>query len=145
MNQLNRNDIALELPAGWRESTDPDHGILVCARAATTQSSGFVPTVVLDTEPVDVPLDRWQRVSRAQLASLVEDFDEEDSADFRLGGEEVHYRRIAFRSQDHDLLCEQWCWLINGVGFTLSATVARQDFADYADLFENVAASFSVL
>jgi hypothetical protein len=51
---------------------------------------------------------------------------------------------MSFRTGEHEVVSEQWCWLIQGVGFTLTGTVAREDYADYTDLFEDVAGTFSV-
>ena len=44
-----------------------------------------------------------------------------------------------------DVVTEQWAWLVDGAGVTLTASVARADYADYADLFEEVAATLAPL
>ncbi|MCW2768222.1 MAG: hypothetical protein JWO11_4181 [Nocardioides sp.] len=38
-----------------------------------------------------------------------------------------------------DLVSEQWAWLVDGRGITLTGTVARVDYPAYCDLFEAVA------
>jgi len=37
------------------------------------------------------------------------------------------------------VVSDQWAWLVDGVGVTLTCTVAREDYADYYDVFEAVA------
>ena len=141
---MNPDDVSIAVPPGWQHATDLDQGILVAARAPATPPSGFVPTFVLDAEPVEVDLDRWQRRAATHLAELLEGFELEDTDDYHLGDEAVRYCRIAFRTGEHDVVCEQWCWLVQGIGFTLSCTVAREDHAELTDLFEDVATTFSV-
>ena len=144
---LGRDDISIGVPSGWRQTFDLDHGIVMVARAPTTPGSGFVPTFVLDAEPVDGSFESWQEKSLAALSDLLERFDEEDADDYHLGPALARYRRVAHVSSvssEHHLVSEQWCWLIEGLGFTLTGTVAREDYADFCDLFEDVAGTFSV-
>jgi hypothetical protein len=51
----------------------------------------------------------------------------------------VAYRRFAHRVGLAALVSDQWAWLTDGVGVTLTCTVAREDYADYCDVFEAVA------
>jgi hypothetical protein len=141
---VGRDDISIDVPPRWRRSADPDLGIVVAARAPVTPASGFAPNLVLDAEPVDGSFDRWQESAATELSSIVEEYGEEDSDAYLLGDEQVRYRRMSFRTGEHEVVSEQWCWLIQGVGFTLTGTVAREDYADYTDLFEDVAGTFSV-
>ena len=141
---VERDDITIAVPPGWRQTSDHDHGIVMAASAAVASRSGFVPRVVLDAEPVDGSFESWQARALTVLGDLLEGFDQEDTDDYHLGTEPVRYRRVSFASNDHELVSEQWCWLIGGVGFTLTGTVAREDYADYTDLFEDVAGTFSV-
>ena len=116
----------------------------MAASAAVASRSSFVPRVVLDAEPVDGSFESWQARALTVLGDLLRGF--------RPGG----YRRLPPRHRASALpprvlrlerpraVSEQWCWLIGGVGFTLTGTVAREDYADYTDLFEDVAGTFSV-
>ena len=58
-----------------------------------------------------------------------------------LDGEPAAYTRFSHRLGGTDVVCDQWAWLRDGVGVTLTGTVALADYADYADLFEGVAAT----
>ncbi len=141
---VGRDDISIGVPSGWRQSSDLDHGIVMAARAPVTPGSGFVPEFVLDAEPVDCSFESWQEKALAALSDLLQRFDEEDTDDYQLGPGLARYRRVSHVSSEHNLVSEQWCWLIEGVGFTLTGTVAREDYADFCDLFEDVAGTFSV-
>ena len=141
---VSRDDISIGVPSGWRQTSDLDHGIVVAARAPGTPGSGFVPSFVLDAEPVDCSFESWQEKALAALSDLLQRFDDEDTDDYRLGPGLARYRRVSHVSSEHDLVSEQWCWLIDGVGFTLTGTVAREDYADFCELLEDVADTFSV-
>jgi hypothetical protein len=141
---VGRDDISISIPPRWRHCADLDHGVVVTARAPVAPVSGFVPNFVLDAEPVEGSLDAWQERALGHLGGLLEGLDEEDTDDYVLGNELVRYRRMSFSSGDHDVVAEQWCWLIQGVGFTLTGSVAREDYADYTHVFEDVAGTFKV-
>lgn len=141
---MDRNDISIGVPPGWRHTSDLEHGIVLSAHAPTAPGSGFAPTVVMDTEPVEAAFVDWRREAAAHLDHVLDGFEIEDDDVYQLGEELVGYRRVSFRGETHDLVSEQWSWLIRGVGFTLSCTVAGEDYADYTDLFEDLAATFSV-
>lgn len=73
------------------------------------------------------------------LAEVLDSFELEDADRFELGEHQVEYRRFAHRVDLVDVLCEQWAWLVDGCGLTLTCSVAREDYLDYCDLFESVA------
>ena len=141
---VGRDDISIGVPSHWRQSSDLDHGIVMAARAPATPGSGFVPRFVLDAEPVDCSFESWQESALAALGDQLQGFDQEDTDDYQLGHEHARYRRVSFVSSEHNLVSEQWCWLIEGVGLTLTGTVAREDYADFCDLFEDVAGTLAV-
>ena len=103
-----------------------------------------MPRFALDAEPVDCSFESWQEKALATLSDLLQRFEEEDTDDYPVGEDLARYRRVSFVSSEQHLVSEQWCWLIEGVGFTLTGTVAREDYADFCDLFEDVAGTFSV-
>ena len=43
------------------------------------------------------------------------------------------------------MLCDQWAWLGDGLGITLTCSAARQDYLDYCDVFEAVAETVDLL
>lgn len=138
------HDITVALPRHWTTRTDPAHGIAVAARARALPPSGFAPEVVLRTAPVTSGLDAWRSDAMTTLATQLADFDVEDSDEFDLGGRSVAYRRFAHRLGATDVVCEQWAWLVEGVGVTLTGSVARTDYVDYGDLFEAIAATVEI-
>jgi len=132
----------IALPARWRPSAAPDRGVLVAARSPVPGASGIVPLIRLEVVAVAGSLHTWRERDLASLAARRTDFELDDEDDYELDGRAVAYRRFAYRRGADDLLCEQWAWLVDGVGFTLTGTVGREDYADYCDLFEDVAATF---
>lgn len=138
------HDISVAIPRHWTTRTEPEHGVAVAARARALPPSGFAPEVVLRTAPVTSDLDAWRSDAMTALATQLTDFDVEDSDEFDLGGWPVSYRRFAHRIGATDVVCEQWAWLVEGVGVTLTGSVARTDYADYGDLFEAIAGTVEI-
>lgn len=135
-------DLTIALPPRWRRRSDPDHGVLVHARAPVVPASGTAPELVLRCAPVDDDLRTWRRAALADLREQLLDLDVEDEDAFELEGREVVYARFAHRLGLADLVSEQWSWRIGGTGITLTGTVAREDYEDYCEVFEAVAATF---
>jgi len=132
----------ISLPPRWRRHTDPEHGVVAAARCPVAGSTGVVPLIRLEVAPVRTSLQRWRTDDLAATATRRQDFEVDDEDEFDLDGREVAYRRFGFRRGADDLLCEQWAWLVDGRGFTLTCTVGRGDYADFCDLFEAVAGTF---
>lgn len=132
----------ISLPPRWRQHTDPGHGVLVTARCPVAGGTGVVPLIRLEVAPVRGTLQQWRTDDLGDTAARRTDFELDDEDEFDLEGREVAYRRFGFRRGTDDLLCEQWAWLADGRGFTLTCTVGRADYADFCDLFEAVAATF---
>lgn len=137
-----RAALALSLPASWRHTADPECGVLVSARAPTAPASGVRPRVTLRCEPVDTGPARWHEETLTGLSERLVALDVEDEDDYEIGAHEVAYRRYAHRARGVDLLCDEWAWLIDGTGYVLRCTVAREDYPDYCDVFEVVAETF---
>lgn len=135
-------DLTIALPPRWRRRADPDHGVLVHARAPSVPPSGTAPELVLRCAAVDGDLTSWRREALDELAARLPEMDVEDEDVFDLEGREVVYARFAHRLGLAELVSEQWSWRVGGVGFTLTGTVAREDYEDWCDVFEAVAATF---
>lgn len=135
-------DLTIALPPRWRRRSDPEHGVLVHARAGGVPPSGTPPELVLRCTPVDEGLNAWRRAAHAELGQRLVGFDLEDEDAFELEGRPVVYARFAHRLGLAELVSEQWSWLVGRTGITLTGTVAREDYADYCDVFEAVAATF---
>lgn len=133
---------AICLPPRWRRTSDPSGGVVVAARAPEVPGSGVRPELVLRCVPVSGDLGAWRDGAVSALATRLDDFELEDEDRYELGGHEVDYRRFAHRAALDDLLCDQWAWLVDGQGLTLTCTVAREDYADYCDVFEAIAETF---
>jgi len=132
----------IAVPPHWRRSADPGNGVLVSARCPVAGPTGVVALIRLEVEPVSGSLPRWRAEDLRTTATRRTDFELDDEDDYDLDGREVSYRRFAFRRDADDLLCEQWAWLEDGLGYTLTCTVGRADYLDYCDVFEAVAATF---
>ena len=133
------NDPAIILPPRWRCSFEPERGVVVTARQASIPPSGVPPELVLCRTRVDDSLASWRTRALAGLAERLEAFELEDEDDLELDGREATYRRFSHRTGLADLVSDQWAWVVDGVGVTLTCTVAREDYADYCDVFEAVA------
>lgn len=137
--------LGIALPPQWRRRSDPERGIVVSARVTTLPASGVRPEITLRCAPVDgTDLDAWRAEVLAEAARSLDDFALEDADTVDLDGHDVAYRRFAHRIGPADVLCEQWSWLLDGYGVTLTGSVAREDYADHCDLFETVAETVEV-
>lgn len=132
-------DPAILLPPRWRRTSDPEHGVVVAARQASLPPSGVRPELILRLTPVEDSLAEWRARAVDRLRERLDAFDLEDADEVELDGREAAYRRFAHRDGLADVVSDQWAWLVDGVGVTLTCTVAREDYADYCDVFEAVA------
>jgi hypothetical protein len=136
--------VDVAVPPQWRRRSDPGRGVLLSARSAFLPDSGVRPEVVVRCAAVDEPLDRWRTAAMHELGRRLADFALEDDDEFVLGEHDVAYRRFAHRVGTADVLCEQWAWLVDGLGITLTGACAREDYPDFCDLFETVAETLEV-
>ncbi len=136
--------VDVAVPPRWRRRSDPDRGVLLCARSPHLPDSGVRPEVVVRCAAVDDTLDRWRTQAMRELGRRLTDFALEDDDEFSLGDHDVAYRRFAHRVGTADVMCDQWAWLVDGLGITLTCACAREDYLDYCDLFETVAETLEV-
>ncbi len=136
--------VDVAVPPRWRRRSDPDRGVLLCARSPHLPDSGVRPEVVVRCAAVDETLDRWRTQAMRELGRRLTDFALEDDDEFPLGDHDVAYRRFAHRVGTADVMCDQWAWLVDGLGITLTCACAREDYLDYCDLFETVAETLEV-
>lgn len=135
-------NVPLLLPRRWRWSTDIDTGLLLSARPPRAGLSGVLPDVRLTVVPGEPDGFEWVDDDLEDLADSVVDFLLEDEDQYDLGDHEVAYRRFAHRRGAHDLLCERWAWELSTGLFLIDATCAREDYADFCEVFDDIAASF---
>ncbi|MDP2771949.1 MAG: hypothetical protein Q8O61_00210 [Nocardioides sp.] len=136
-----RGDLEVAVPPTWRRRSDPARGVLVAARATVLPASGVRPELTLTCATVDRDLESWRAEAMRELAARLDDFALEDEDTYDLEGHDVAYRRFAHRLGAADVLCDQWAWVAGGVGVTLTCSVAREDYGDYCDVFEAIAAT----
>lgn len=132
-------DLPLVLPPGWVRGSRREPGILLAASPREPGPSGVRPGLNLVAEPVSVSLEDWVEATLRDLAPGLEHFDLEDEDDYD-DGLPVAYRRFSYAHGGHDLVCDLWAWVAGGRGLMLTGTVARADYLDCCDLFEDVAA-----
>jgi len=137
-------DIGISLPVTWRRRSAPAHGVVVSARSGVLPASGVHPELTLRCAVVDTGLLEWRATAIAELSARLVDFDLEDDDVFVLLGNEVAYQRFAHRLGTADVLSDQWAWLAEGLGITLTCSVAREDYPDYCDVFEAIAETVSI-
>ena len=138
------DNIGICLPASWRRRASPAHGVVISARSTVLPASGVPPEAALRCAAVDTDLGTWRADAITELADRLVDFEVEDDDEFDLGGGTVNYHRFAHRLGAADLLCDQWSWLVDGLGVTLTCSVAREDYPDYCDVFEAIAETVSI-
>lgn len=138
-------DLTMVVPRQWTTRSEPQRGLVLAARSRTVPSSGFPPDLLLQSAVVDGDPAHWRAAALAALGAQLEDFEVEDADTFELGGHPVSYLRFAHRRGRVDVMCDQWQWVVatadGDVCVTLTASVAREDYADYCELFEEVAAT----
>lgn len=137
--------LGIAVPPTWRRRSDPDHGVLVAARATQLPASGVRPELVLRYCRAGDDLTRWREEAMSELADRLVDFAVEDDDEYDLHGHQVAYRRFAHRLGVADVICDQWAWVAEGVGVTLTCSVAREEYADYCDVFEAIAQTVDLL
>lgn len=130
------------VPPGWRCTCDPGGGVLLRVRAPHPGLSGVVPLLRLDIEPVRVSWRAWREDDLADLAARRTDFALAEEDEYEQGVRDVGFRRYTYRRGVDVLVCEQWAWLVEGVGHTLTGTAAHEDLDAVADVFAVVAGSF---
>ena len=136
--------IGISLPATWRRRAAPAHGVVVSARSGVLPASGVHPELTLRCVPVGSDLAEWRAEAIHDLSHRLLDFDLEDDDAFDLLGRDVAYHRFAHRLGAADVLSDQWAWLVDGLGVTLTCSVAREDYPDYCDVFEAIAETVSI-
>lgn len=142
---VTEHDVTLTVPRTWHTRRSPAHGIVLAARPRTIPASGISPEIVVRCAPVEVELGTWRGQALLDLRAQLTDFALEDADQFDLGDQRVSYHRFAHRFGAADVVCDQWSWLVDGLGVTLTCSVAREDYLAYCDLFEDVAATVDVL
>lgn len=136
--------LSFDLPPGWRTRAHPDAGVVAHARPRRRRASGVPPEVVLRAVTVEDDLAAWRAGAARALAAQLDGFELEDEDDYELGAGPVHYQRFGHRLGTTELISEQWSWLVGGLGVTLTCTVAREQYAGYCELFEDVAATVEI-
>lgn len=139
-------DLSVSVPRTWARRRDLPHGVVVAARAPSMPASGVRPEIVLHARLLDPPDDdrlQWRHDALSGLAASLVDFALEDDDVFDLEDREVHYHRWAHRVGTADVLCDQWSWALDetGLAVTLTCSAAREDYPDWCDVFEAVAAT----
>lgn len=136
---MSLTDVGISVPANWRRTSDPGCGVLMAAVATGGAPHGFRPCVRLRCVPTPGRAATWPDQSSADLRATCVDFALEDEDDYELAGRWVGYRRYAHRLHGADVLCEEWTWWVDGLGLVLTCSVAREEYADYCDVFEAIA------
>jgi hypothetical protein len=137
-------NIEICLPTSWRRRLPAAHGVLLSARATVLPASGVPPEATVRCVAVDTDLRSWRVAATDELAERLVDFELEDVDEFELQGRAVVYQRFAHRLGAADVLSDQWAWLADGLGVTLTCSVARADYADFCDVFEAIAETISI-
>lgn len=121
------------LPLRWRGWADPDTGVLAAARAPYAGADGVVPTLRLVVRRAGDP---WPEPSGGIL-----DVEHEAVVDTPAGT--ARFQRVAHRHAGVELVSDRWRWEEGAVGYVLTGTAARADYAESSAVFASVAATFA--
>lgn len=137
---MTRAEPVICLPSRWR-SRAGEFDVLLVAEPTRSPDSGVRPRLVLHVAPVDADRDGWRHRVLLRLAERATDteVDIEDEDDLDVAGREVVYARFGHGGDQAHLISDAWAWWVDGVETTVTATVARVDYAEYCDVFEAVA------
>jgi hypothetical protein len=141
---MTHENIGICLPATWRRRSSSAHGVVINARSTVLPPSGVPPEAIVRCAAVDTELHTWRSAAIGELSERLVDFEVEDEDEFELLGRTVVYHRFAHRIGAADVLSDQWSWLADGLGVTLTCSVAREDYPDYCDVFEAIAETVSI-
>ena len=136
--------VRISVPPGWEQVADPVPGVALLMAARRCPATGVLPSMAVTA--VSLPSSRTRSTYldglRAELTGGLDEAEVEDEDSFELDGGPVHYLRLAHRDDDRHLVSEVWLWLADGRAWSLSGTVDGRDYADWCDVFEEVAATF---
>jgi hypothetical protein len=109
--------------------------------APGVHGSGLAPRLEHRATAHGGALESWRETVSANDEAL-RHYALEDEDSFDLAGYDTVYRRFSHTRAGVHVVCDQWLWLVDGVGHRLQATVAATEYEDYCDVFESVAETF---
>lgn len=129
-------------PPRWH-SRDDTSAVIALVDPFLPRDAGFRPNVNLVVErPHDAlaDLDSFTNRSLQTMRLGLTDLHLIDLAPADVGGRPGHHVTSVYRSGIYALALEQWWTTVGGLGTTLSATCAVEDYARMAPVFEAIAA-----
>lgn len=132
VHRIADHQLSLSLPRHWPVRDQPAPDIVLEARSPVVPASGFTPALVLRAVPLD------------DLPAPPAGVDVEDTDEFETDGGTVGYERLGHVVGTTDVVTDQWTWAVGDTAVVLTGTVARTDYEDYCDLFEDVAATLAL-
>lgn len=134
------------LPTGWLVQTDAAPGTAVAVEPKTASAGGFASNLVLSmADNADLSFHDWQVSTDQMLPRILSDYLlldlERCRVARRCGG-----RRLAHHVAPNGVAVtmEQWFTAVDGVGWTLTATVDSSRYDEQAALFARAAAGFEI-
>lgn len=132
VHRIPGHELSLSLPRHWSTRDQPAPDVVLEARSPVVPASGVVPELTVRTVPLD------------DLPTPPGGRDVEDADEFELSGRTVGYERLGHVVGTTAVVTDQWTWIVGDTAVVLTGTVARADYADYCDVFEDVAATVDV-
>lgn len=129
VHRIADHQLSLAVPRHWPAQDPPTHDVVLEARSPVVPASGFTPEIVLRTVPLD------------DLPAPAAGVEVEDADAFEMSGHSVGYERLGHVVGATDVVTDQWTWIVGDTAVVLTGTVARADYADYCDVFEDVAST----
>lgn len=134
----------LQIPPRWVSTPATAPRVDLLLAADWLPNSGFRPRAMVAHDPTELSLPAFQTELIANYLTALGEADLEDSDIYPCpSGREMSYLRIWHRNDGADLMTEARTWLVDGVAWTVTATVEHTDYPDFADLFDELLLTFA--
>ncbi|MFS3127377.1 hypothetical protein ACLM5J_03125 [Nocardioides sp. Bht2] len=132
----------LQIPPRWvsTPSTTPRVDLLLAAD--WLPASGFRPRAMVAHDPTAASLAEFQSQLISTYLAALGEADLEEAEIYPCPAREMSYLRLWHRNDGYDLMTEARTWLVDGVAWTIAATVEHTDYPDFADLFDELLLRF---
>lgn len=138
-------DFTLPVPPEWEHVEDPQEGVAFVVVEPPGEVD-FRANLVVTVEdiPDDYDLDRWQRAAEQLLPGQLPNLMVLDRELIETDDDRQLLRRLAHYVADDTgpVTMEQWAVLVDGRGYTLTASIATLSYDSLADVFAEMALRF---
>lgn len=135
-------DPTLRIPPRWVSTPASPPRVDLLLAADWLPNSGFRPRAMVAHDPTGTTLPEFQNQLIATYQVALGEADLEEAEIYPCPTRAMSYLRFWHRNDGYDLMTEARTWLVDGVAWTVAATVEHTDYPDFADLFDELILSF---